>query len=67
MVDKIIQALKKIKTIKDWSLEDKEIRIKFKDTIYYGEDALIDKVMRKYKKVSEICEDYSSIIVRDVV
>lgn len=67
MVDKIIQALKKIKKIKNWSLEDNGIRIKFKETIYYGEDALIDKVMRKYKKVSEICEDYSSIIVRDVV
>jgi len=67
MVEKIIQALKKIKNIKDWSLDNNEICIKFKDTIYYGEDALIDKVMRKYKKVSEICEDYSSIIVRDVV
>ena len=67
MVEKIIQALKKIKNVKAWSLNGNEIHIKFKGQIYYGEDALIDKVMRKYKKVSEICEDYSSIIVRDVV
>ena len=67
MTDKIIASIQKIKEIKDWNMSEHEFKVNFVKVLYFSEDDNINNQIRKYKKIAEVCKDYKSVIIRDMV
>lgn len=67
MIEKLIASINSVKSVKSWELIGNDIKIDFDCILFLYDEEVINHSIKKYKKITEIGEDFYSVIIRDIV